>query len=218
MRAVMLTAALVIAVGCSEEPADELGRSGGPGTDPASGAPPGTDPAAVPPAPQCPGAGRPYLGIGGVDLRVSRVDAAAGTDRGRMKPYSSIGGELTRVVGVAPTSVPEIGAAQGETPRRWYLEPQGSAMAIYSSHRVAFDACLTMTATAPAYAAAPTAATAQAECARLATKAWSRRPLQEEVDVCVKLAVQDSASEPDVRRRWAATCAAVVSAAGFLTY
>jgi hypothetical protein len=84
-------------------------------------------------------------------------------------------------------------------------------------HRVAFDGCITVTATDAKYAAPPTAATAPGECAGWATKAWARRPLAEEVDACVTRAL-DAAGETDPRRRWAAVCASVISAAGFLTY
>jgi hypothetical protein len=47
---------------------------------------------------------------------------------------------------------------------------------------------------------------------------WNRAPNPDEVGACVDMATNGTASEPDPRRRWAYTCASVLTAAGFLSY
>jgi hypothetical protein len=215
MRSTLAAGAATLALACAD-PSDTLRRGTG-GTD--GGGPGVTDEEKEEtPAPICPGAGRAYVGIGGADLRAGRVDREAGLDRGRVKPYSALPSELARVLGEAPASVGEVESAFGDVPDRWYVEPSGSAMGIYAAHRVAFDGCLTLTAAATAYGQAPTKATATTECTRWATRAWSRRPDQTEIDACVSFATEAAAGETDPRRRWAEVCAAIVSSAGFLTY
>lgn len=215
---VVLVAFGAVVVACGGPADDDSSRSGPGANDPSDAG--AADAAAADPgtAPVCPGAGKPHIGIGGVDLRAHRVDGAAGLDRGRVKPFSAMAGELPRILGQAPASLNELSTVYGEVPDRWYGEPSGSAMGVYTLHRVAFDGCLTITASAATYAAAPVTATATTECTRWATKAWSRRPEQTEIDACVSLATTGTAGQPDTRRRWAAVCAAVASSAGFLTY
>ena len=41
---------------------------------------------------------------------------------------------------------------------------------------------------------------------------------QAEVDACVKVAMVDTTKETDPKRRWAYTCASVLTSAGFMTY
>ena len=41
-------------------------------------------------------------GFAGTELVADRVDQVAGMDRARVKPYSSLAGEYTRVLGKAP--------------------------------------------------------------------------------------------------------------------
>jgi hypothetical protein len=52
----------------------------------------------------------------------------------------------------------------------------------------------------------------------MARKFWSRAPSDDEVKACTDVALTDTASEPDAKRRWAYTCASLLSASGFLTY
>ena len=105
----------------------------------------------------------------------------------------------------------------GEAPRRWYIEPLGSAVSLYTSYAIAFEGCLDAVSDT-AHASAPTAQTAASECIRMERKFWSRTGSQEEVDACVKLATVDLSSEPDAHRRWAYVCASVLSATGFVSY
>jgi hypothetical protein len=52
----------------------------------------------------------------------------------------------------------------------------------------------------------------------MAQKFWSRAPSTGELSACVKTAVEDTTTETNPRRRWAYTCAGVMTSAGFLTY
>ena len=84
--------------------------------------------------------------------------------------------------------------------------------------RVSFEGCLGFTASAPEYAATPDDGSANKVCASLARKFWSREPSEAETKACAQVALVDSASESDPRRRWAYTCASLLTAAGFLSY
>lgn len=112
----------------------------------------------------------------------------------------------------------EPGLSPAEDSTFWYEEPSASANTLYASFTVAYQGCLELTATGTAYAAAPTEATATTICTDLGRQFWSRTPSAEEVAPCVEYAVSETAGEPDPRRRWAYTCASVLSAAGFLSY
>lgn len=171
-----------------------------------------------PAAPKCEDVGTKYKGFAGTELTEKRVNAAIGTDRARIKPYSALKGEYERTIGVAPASLQQAGASFGNPPERFSSEPHASAIQVYSAFRVAFDGCLTYTEAPAEYANAPTPESAAQNCASMARKFWSRTATKEEIDSCAQVALTDSASEPTPRRRWAYTCAALLSSAGFLTY
>jgi hypothetical protein len=171
-----------------------------------------------PNAPKCTDVGASHVGFGGEKLEEKRVNAKIGTDRARMKPYSALKGEYERVIGVAPPSLEAAGPSFGNPPERFSSEPRASAIQVYTAFRVAFDGCLTYTESDAAFAAAPTPASASEQCTAMARRFWSRAPTKEEVGACVKVATEDSASEGAPRRRWAYTCATLLSSAGFLTY
>jgi hypothetical protein len=168
--------------------------------------------------PACTDVGKGYTGFGGTKLEDKRVNAAIGADRTRIKPYTALKAEYERVIGQAPNSLGQAAGSFGSPPTRFASEPRAGAIQLYSAFRVAFDGCLTFTATAPEYSAAPTKESATAQCTTMARKFWSRAPTPEEVDQCTQVATNDTGTEPDVRRRWAYTCATLLSSAGFLTY
>lgn len=174
-------------------------------------------PPELPVAPRC-DLGKKWVGLGGVELTEGRTDLDVGLDRGRVKPYTTLQADYARVLGATPPLLTGMGPTFGEAPSRWYQEPQASAISLYTAYRVAFQGCLTYTATAAKWASVPNLSTAQTECVGFAEKFWSRSPSTEEVAQCVKIAVEDSTIENDVRRRWAYSCAGVLSSAGFLTY
>jgi hypothetical protein len=162
--------------------------------------------------------GKSYIGFANTVLESDRIDAPAGTDRMRVKPYSTLTGEYPRVLGSTPNLLGTSGATFGQAPDRWYTEPRGGAVSVYTAYRIGFEGCLTYSATAPDYAAAPTTATATTACTAFAQKFWSRSPNPTEIAACVDTAMNGTATETDPRRRWAYTCASVLSAAGFLAY
>jgi hypothetical protein len=200
-------AALVALMGGCEEAEDDFHRKNvGPGA------------ADDPSVPKCTDVGKAYVGFSGTKLEDKRVNAKIGADRARIKPYSALKGEYERLIGVAPGSLGQAAPAFGNPPERFASEPRANAIQVYSAFRVAFDGCLAFSETKPEYATAPTPGTASAQCTALARRFWSRAPTPDEVKACVDVATVDSASETAPRRRWAYTCATLLSTAGFLTY
>lgn len=161
---------------------------------------------------------RDYKTFDGSSLTANRVVSQAGIDRRRVKPYSALVTEYPRVLGAAPASLAGAGPTFGTPPARWYEEPASSAVELKSSLDIAFDGCLTFTASATKYATAPTSATATTECNAMARRFWSRTPTSAQVQSCVTAATTAAAAEPDPRRKWAYACTAVLSSTGFLTY
>lgn len=162
--------------------------------------------------------GRTYVGFGGMKLGGDRQPAVEGMDRLRVKPYAALSAEYARALGSTPSLMSSQGATFGRAPARWHLEPLASAVSIYTAYRVAFQGCLGYTASRTTYAPAPTAAGADRECAAFARKFWSRTAMPDELAACAKVALVDTQAETDPKRRWAYTCAAVLTAAGFLTW
>ncbi len=195
---------------------DQLRGRHNDGTNDPDGGDGGVDPGTG--APTCTEFGKEWTGFAGTHLAATRVDGNIGADRARIKPYSALEAEYTRTIGEAPSSLSATESSLEQSPERFYVEPQASAIGVWSNFRVAFDGCLTFTNTAGEYAAAPTAETAAAACTTLARKFWSRAPSPDEVQACTQAALVDSASEATPRRRWAYTCASLLSSAGFLTY
>lgn len=167
--------------------------------------------------------GAKYVGFAGTMLEAGRIDADMGPERGRVKPYSALTGEYNRVLGNNPALIGQSATTFGQDPARWYTEPTTSAVTVYSAFRVAFQGCLTATNTPAQYGTLPTNTTAATECAQWARKFWSRDATQTEIDACVQVAMVDTAKEgmntnPPARRRWAYTCASVLTSAGFMSY
>lgn len=192
-----------------DDPSNSDDVDGGDGDDDDGGSP-SNDPA------RC--VSRSYKGFGGVELTASRVIANANVDRGRMKPFSALRTEYTRVLGAAPATVEGAGPTFGQAAPRWYEEPRANSVALQTAYGIAFDGCLTFTASDADFAVSPDATTAAARCATLARKFWSRSPNAEEIATCVTAATTGTAKEPDPRRKWAYACASVLTSAGFLSY
>lgn len=214
---ILLVASLALgAFACGDEADPLAGRTNPPqpgssGEDPGSTSGGPTDPKTCTP-------GKAYMGMGGLDLVAGRVVANAGTDRGRFKPYSSLAAEFQRVLGNTPASLAGAADTFGKPEPRWYDEPSVGSVVLQTSYTIAFDGCLTYTATAPEFAKAPTAADASAQCAAMTKKFWSRTASPDQITACADVAVSGSASIPDARKRWAYACASVLTSAGFLTY
>jgi hypothetical protein len=161
--------------------------------------------------------GYSYQGFGGTRLEAGRADEEVGFDRDRVKGYDALAGEYARVLGTTPDLFNDLGSTFGEVPPRWYQEPQATAVSLYSSMRVAFVGCLDFTNSAD-FDAMPDATNAPLKCSAFATKFWSRDPDTDEVASCVDVALNGTANEPAARRKWAYTCASVLSSAPFLTF
>ena len=140
-----------------------------------------------------------------------------GFDRDRVKPLTALRGEYTRVLGATPALLDSLSNTFGNTPPRWYIEPESTAISLYSSMRVAFVGCLTATATAE-YDVMPDATNARVKCGTFAHRFWSRDANAEELDSCVEMVTTKTSEEPAARRKWAYACASVLSSSNFLTY
>lgn len=177
------------------------------------------DPAQAPADPTQPGAcatGAPHVGFAGHDFVADRGVGGLGVDRRRIKPFSAMDSEMKRVLGAAPAALSASSAAFGEVPARWYAEPVAGAVSLYTTYSLAFTACYDSMTDAK-YGAAPTAASASAECASLQRKAWQRTPTADETKACADLAATTLSSQ-EPRRRWAHACASVLTSAGFTSY
>jgi hypothetical protein len=183
------------------------------------------EPAEPPPPPARCDMGKTYTGFAGTMLEAGRVDNDLGLERSRVKPYTALVGEYQRVLGNNPALIGQSATTFGQDANRWLTEPTSSAVTVYSAYRVAFQGCLTVTTNTAntRYQTLPSNTTAATECASWARKFWSRDATQTEIDACVQVAMVDTTREgmntnPAANRRWAYTCASVLSAAGFMTY
>lgn len=181
----------------------------GPGNGPGDGTDPG-DPA------QC--TSKTYAGFDNRELTADRKVVKLGTDRARLKPFGALQTEYARVLGNTPASLTGSAATFGQPAQRWYEEPQANAVALQTAYSIAFDGCLTYTATASEFATAPDATSAATQCGAMARKFWSKTAAPQEIQACVDVATTGAAAEPNARRKWAYACASVMTSAGFLTY
>ena len=161
--------------------------------------------------------GLSYQGFGSSRLEVGRDEEEIGMDRDRVKPLSALTGEYARVLGAPPALLGQLTNTFGATPPRWFVEPEATAVSLFSSMRVAFVGCLDVTATAD-YDDVPDAANAPEKCTAFAERFWSRTPDADELSNCVEVATTAVGQEPQARRKWAYVCASVLSSAPFLTY
>lgn len=188
---------------------------GGPGGEGAPGGE-GTTPASL----QCTQApdGRSYAMFDGAKLEESRTNENVGVNRARVKPFAAMTKEFQRVIGVVPASLKDAAGSFDVPAPRWYGETQYSAVSLHAMATISYEGCLAYVKGKPEFSAAPTEATAKAECTSLMRKAWSRSPSPTEISGCADLAVKTLADEKDVSRRWAYACASVLSSSQFLTF
>jgi len=161
---------------------------------------------------------RPYMGFGGTSLTADRPTIAAYSDRVRLKPFGVLASEYNRALGLTNFDTSAYAATFGNPPARWYQEPQATANTIYAAFALAYDGCLQKTASGTDFATAPSAALADRLCRDFALAAWRREPSAEEVTACTTFAINKTNPADTTRRRWAYTCAAVLTASSFLAY
>jgi hypothetical protein len=162
--------------------------------------------------------GRKYEGFGGADLTQDRKEADVGLERARTKPFAALQSEYIRVLGNTPELLAQSESTFGLTPARWYPKTDANAVSLYQAYRIAFQGCLTVTATPTQYAQPPTIDAAKAECATWAKKFWGRTAMAPEIEACANVIGVYSTSETTMRRRWAHGCASVLTASDFLTF
>jgi hypothetical protein len=160
---------------------------------------------------------RTYMGLQG-DLTATRPMIAAGTDRMRVKPYGVLASEYNRSLGLTGFTTNQYKNTFGAAPARWYQEPLASANTIFASFALGYDACSQKTASGADYAMAPSDTVADRLCRDFARAAWQREATDAEAAACVTYATTKTNPADDTRVRWAYTCAAVLSASGFLAY
>jgi hypothetical protein len=171
----------------------------------------------TPPGPHCQ-SGNSYIGFAGNDLTADRLDENAGVDRDVLKPYSALLGEYPRSLGNTPSLLAPMASTFATPPARWFAVQQSNAISLYAALRISFQGCLTLTANDAQYTTAPDGNSAVSTCSQWEQTFWNRTPSNDEVAVCADLAVNQTTTESDPSRRWAYTCAAVLSSAQFLGY
>lgn len=207
-------AVALLASACADDPnALTGGRAGGPNGEEGKE---GTLPEAL----QCTAKpeGRSYVHFDGSKMEESRVNENFGVNRARLKPYAVMATEYQRVLGLVPESIKTAGGSFDDPPARWYAESAYSGVSMNAIFEISFEGCLAYAKNAADLKAAPTPESAQAECAKLMRKAWSRSPSPEEITGCSDLAVTKLAPQADVAKRWAYVCSSVLSSSQFLTF
>jgi hypothetical protein len=170
-------------------------------------------------APTCTDFGAEYAGFAGTKLHDGRAKANIGVDRARVKPYSALRVEYARVLGAAPAGLEGAKTAFPTSPSpRFSVEPRANAIQVHAAYRLAFEGCLPYVARVPELEEEPTTDRARTTCQSMARQFWSRAPTSAEVEACSSVALEASAAESSPQRRWAHTCAALLTSAGFLTY
>ncbi len=167
----------------------------------------------------CSNTGKTYKGFGNVELTASRItEVPMEGDRFRIKPYGALKSDFQRVLGAVPKSLDANAATFAQAADRWYTEPMASAVTLFTTYRVSYEAALTLTASDAKYSSAPTEESAKAACDSFARKVWNKVPTSDQVASCVKIAVVDTAAETDAKARWAYALASVMAATGFVAY
>jgi hypothetical protein len=218
-----LAAALLMAA-CGDDPNALTGGGNGPGNGDPNNPNDPNDPNKQDPNDPALCTSKEYKGFDNLSLGNTRIVAKLGVDRGRVKPFSALQTEYNRVLANTPASLTGAGPTFGQVPARWYEEPQANAVALQTSYAIAFDGCLTYTATATEFAAEPDATSAATQCAAMSRKFWSKTASPQEIQACVDVATKGAATEGNppaattARRKWAYACASVLSSAGFLSY
>jgi hypothetical protein len=161
---------------------------------------------------------RSYTGFGNRTLENDRPAIKAGTDRVRIKPFTALAAEYRAALGLTAFDTSTYAATFGRPPARWYTEPAASANTIYAAFALAYDACTQHTSVDPQYAAAPEPQLADLVCREHARRAWHREMTDAEAAACTNYSLNQTDTSDMPRRRWAYTCAAVLSASGFLAY
>ena len=160
-----------------------------------------------------------YKGFGDTELIAGRVTEVPKLgNRFRLKPYSTLEKEFVRVTGKAPPSLAANVASFAAPADRWYVEPTGSAVALFTLYRISYEAALGYVATDAKWSQVPTETTAKTECQLFARAAWNREPIEAEIQACQQIAVVDTVSETDAKMRWAYALASVLNATGFIAY
>jgi len=161
---------------------------------------------------------RTYLGFGGAALEASRPAIAAGSDRVRLKPFTALATEYAKALGLASFDTKAYAATFGRPPARWFDEPEASANTVYAAFALAYEACTQHTLAPVEFGDAPSATSAGLACREFVRRAWHREATDDEATACVTYTVDQTIPSDPARKRWAYSCAAVLSASGFLAY
>lgn len=162
--------------------------------------------------------GRSYKGFDGARLEAQRVNENVGVNRARVKPYTVMAGEYTRVLGAVPPSLASAAASFDDPPPRWFAEASHSGVSLNALFDISFEGCSAYVKGQANLATAPTAQSASEFCGAMMRKAWSRSASPDEIAGCVDLATNKLTTEPDAKRKWTYVCASILSSSHFLTF
>lgn len=163
--------------------------------------------------------GRRYKGFGNSELSAGRVtEVPLEMDRFRIKSLQSLSAEFARVVGTVPLSLAANQATFIDPGPRWFVEPLASGVTLFTVYRVAFEAGLKFVDGNPDMVANLAEPTVTEVCRNFAITAWQKQPTEAQVASCAKLALIDTAPEPDPKARWAYALASILTSTEFINY
>lgn len=157
-----------------------------------------------------------HAGFGGRTLDSVFQGYEKAPDTHRLKPYLMFGDEYKLYFGGAPDSWARKKSTLTIEADRWFEETQANAVSLVTLQGIHFEVGLR-------YAkenglGKPDRTQAETECAKFQAMVWEMEPTQEQVKACADYIVNDTAKEGNAQRRWAYGFAAVLTAAGFLSY
>jgi hypothetical protein len=177
-----------------------------------------------------------YTGLGAKVLVAGRLDGEQDEqhnpvvlDRHRVKPFQVLADDLHRILGTTQPSMDALLATSADTfaasPPRWFIEPQSSAVTLFTTYRIAFRGCVQFAKSEAAWSVQPTAAAAATACAKLQAKAWSTTPSKAEIDACVAIATDEAefakatpSPVTDAKTKWAYACASIFESNKFTSF
>ena len=134
-----------------------------------------------------------------------------GQDTLRLKSYTMIAADFTRIFGSVPANFAASATAFNASPEYWYEEPELGAVSLNVLANSALQAC--ESETLPAI----TQSTLEASCTDWAQRMWLRNPTTDEVNSCVAVGMNDTVGLND-KERALFSCVSMMISLPSLTY
>jgi len=134
-----------------------------------------------------------------------------GQDTLRLKSYTMIAADFTRIFGSVPANFAASATAFNASPEYWYEEPELGAVSLNVLANSALQAC--ESETLPAI----TQSALEASCTDWAQRMWLRNPTTDEVNSCVAVGMGDTVGLND-KERALFSCVSMMISLPSLTY